>query len=71
MFWYRGTRDEVLMLPRSMSRGTLGCIEGTRDEVLYAAARDGRWMMEDGRCFCCRLRILLKIIDNDKLSKKY
>ena len=38
MFWYRGTRDEVLMLPRSMSRGTLGCIEGTRDEVLYAAA---------------------------------
>ena len=29
---------------------------GTRDEVLYAAARDGRRMMEDGRCFCCRLR---------------
>ena len=31
---------KCFMLPRLMSRGTLGCIEGTRDEVLYAAAHN-------------------------------
>ena len=45
--------------------------ERKKNSIFIAAARDVRWMMEDGRCFCCRLRILLKIIDNDKLSKKY
>ena len=33
-FWYRGTRDELFMLPRLVSRGMQGSSEGTRDGVL-------------------------------------